>query len=295
MSGQRAAYVYGLAAVLLWSTVATAFKLVLRYMEPAQLLLGANVVSLLVLVLLLALQGKWRLALACTPRQYARSLALGFLNPFLYYTILFEAYDRLPAQVAQPLNYTWAFALALLAALMLGQRLRWGEMGAGGVSYAGVVIIATGGEWAGWQGVEALGVGLALGSTVVWALYWVWTTKDERDPLVALALNAVGGLPFVLGYCLLVARGEWVAPAGLAGAAYVGVFEMGLAFVCWSLALKKATDAARMGYLIFISPFLSLVFIHFLLGEHVRGATLVGLVFIVGGVLLQRYLQGRPD
>ena len=35
----------------------------------------------------------------------------------------------LPAQVAQPLNYTWAFALALLAALLLGQRLRWGEMG----------------------------------------------------------------------------------------------------------------------------------------------------------------------
>ncbi|NKB65991.1 MAG: EamA family transporter [Candidatus Latescibacteria bacterium] len=293
MTGHRAAYAYGLAAVLLWSTVATAFKLALRYMAPAQLLLGATVVSLGVLVLLLAVQGKLRLVWACTPRQYVRSLVLGFLNPFLYYTILLAAYDRLPAQVAQPLNYTWAFALAVLAALLLGQRLRWGEMGAAGVSYIGVVIIATGGQWTGWQGIDGLGIGLALGSTVVWALYWIWSARDERDPLVVLTLNAAAALPFVWAYCAWVGQVEWVAPAGLAGAAYVGVFEMGLAFACWSLALQKTTDAARMGYLIFISPFVSLVFIHFLLGEAVRPATLMGLVFIVGGLLLQRRLQAK--
>jgi hypothetical protein len=33
---------------------------------------------------------------------------------------LFEAYDRLPAQVAQALNYTWALTLTLLAVPVLG-------------------------------------------------------------------------------------------------------------------------------------------------------------------------------
>ena len=31
----------------------------------------------------------------------------GFLNPFLYYIILFKAYSLLPAQEALSLNYTW--------------------------------------------------------------------------------------------------------------------------------------------------------------------------------------------
>ena len=43
MHDQKKAYLYGLATVLLWSTVASAFKLALRYLDPAQLLLYARV------------------------------------------------------------------------------------------------------------------------------------------------------------------------------------------------------------------------------------------------------------
>ncbi|MCW8945015.1 MAG: EamA/RhaT family transporter, partial [Sedimenticola sp.] len=45
MIQQSKAYLYGISAVLLWSTVATAFKLSLRYMEPIQLLFYASISS----------------------------------------------------------------------------------------------------------------------------------------------------------------------------------------------------------------------------------------------------------
>jgi drug/metabolite transporter (DMT)-like permease len=74
---------------------------------------------------------------------------------------------------------------------------------------------------------------------------------------------------------------------GVLGGAYVGAFEMGFTFVLWLSALKLTTSTARIANLIFLAPFLSLVFIHFVLGEHVVFATVIGLVLIVGGLLLQ--------
>jgi drug/metabolite transporter (DMT)-like permease len=63
---------------------------------------------------------------------------------------------------------------------------------------------------------------------------------------------------------------------------------MGFTFVLWLSALKLTTSASRIGNLIFISPFLSLVLIHFLVGEEIRGSTFVGLVFIMGGLAVQQ-------
>ena len=43
-----------------------------------------------------------------------------------------------------------------------------------------------------------------------------------------------------------------------------------------------------MSNLIFISPFLSLVFIYFILGEVILPSTYVGLVLIIAGLWLQQ-------
>ncbi len=288
MDPQKKALFLGISAVLLWSTVASAFKLSLRYLEPSELVLYASAASLATLGLVLAVQGKLGLVLSSSRRDVLRSLGLGLLNPFLYYLVLFKAYDLLPAQEAQPLNYTWAVALGLLSIPLLGQRLTRADVLATAVSYTGVVIIATRGDLLGLRFSDPLGVGLALGSTVLWALYWIINTRDARDPVVGLFLNFCFGLPFVLAYVLIFSGWHAPDPRGLLGAAYVGVFEMGVTFVLWLSALKLTTSAARIGNLIFISPFLSLVFIHVLVGEEIRVSTFAGLVFIMGGLAIQQ-------
>ena len=58
-----------------------------------------------------------------------------------YYLILFAAYDRLPAHIAQPINYTWAITLALLAVPLLGQRLSKRTLTGILISYLGVVLL----------------------------------------------------------------------------------------------------------------------------------------------------------
>jgi len=72
------------------------------------------------------------------------------------------------------------------------------------------------------------------------------------------------------------------------GAAYVGVFEMGLAFVTWLTALRLAENASRVANLIFLSPVVSLVLIHFVVGEAIAPSTILGLACILSGLALQR-------
>jgi drug/metabolite transporter (DMT)-like permease len=210
----------------------------------------------------------------------------------LYYVVLFKAYDLLPAQEAQPLNYTWAITLAILSIPLLKQKIGLKEFGAILISYAGVVVISTHGDVFSLRFSNTAGVLLALGSTVIWALYWIFSTKDTNDAVAGLFLNFVFGLPFVFAATAIFSNVSVAFNEGLLGAAYVGVFEMGVAFVLWLNALKLSATTAKVGTLIFFSPFLSLIFIHFLVGEDIRGTTVVGLAFIVAGNVLQQ-LAGK--
>lgn len=287
MTNQAKAYIFALVSVLLWSTVASAFKISLRYLTPVELLFYASCFSCLVLFGALVLQKKLTLLTASNREVWRTSLLFGFLSPFLYYLILLKAYDLLPAQQAQPLNYTWAITLSLLSVPLLGHRLKILEIAAVLVSYLGVWVISTQGDVFSLKFENPLGVVLALGSTVIWALYWIANTKDQRDPVLGLFLNFLCSLPLI-GFYLMVTEGfrrvEWT---GLLGAAYVGTFEMGIAFISWLMAMKLTASTAKIANLIFISPFLSLVLIHFIVGEKIMMSSVVGLVFIVAGLLIQ--------
>jgi len=61
---------------------------------------------------------------------------------------------------------------------------------------------------------------------------------------------------------------------------------MGVSFVLWLMAMRLTDSTARIGNLIFLSPFLSLVLIHFILGEIIHATTYAGLVLILAGNLL---------
>ena len=70
-------------------------------------------------------------------------------------------------------------------------------------------------------------------------------------------------------------------------------FEMGLTFVLWLSALKRATSAASIGNLIYCTPFLSLLFLHLIVGEAIHSATFIGLVLIVASLLFQEWQRAK--
>lgn len=290
---QKKAYQYALCAVALWSTVATAFKISLAYFAPVQLLLVAALTSTLLLGGIVLKQGK--LPLLCS---YLRSrpfyyLMLGVMNPFLYYLLLFKAYDLLPAQQAQTLSYTWAITLTLLSVPFLGQTLRRRDGVAIVLGYFGALVIATKGDVLGLHFDNPLGVALVLLSTLIWASYWILNTRNQGDPIVSLLLGFIISLPFIVLATWLLADFQLTAWQGWLGAIYVGIIEMGFGFVLWLMAMRHATNTAPISNLIFISPFASLVLLNLLVGEAIDPATPIGLGLIVAALLIQQLRYGK--
>ena len=290
---QQHAYLYAGGAVLFWSTVASAFKLTLRETGFVDMLFLSSIVSAAVLGIAVSVRPGLRSMLSWGRRDLASSALLGLLNPFLYYLVLFRAYDLLPAQEAQPLNYTWPIVLVLLSALFLGQRPGMRTLGAMLLSLGGVYVISTRGGIGSFEFSNPEGVALALGSSLIWASYWIFSVKSGRDETAKIFLNSLFGVVYVTLFYLVFWDPAPLTLPAVIGSAYVGCFEMGITFVFWVRALRLSSRTSRVSNLVYLSPFLSLLVIAAVVGETISLSTIAGLVLIVGGIVVER--TGRTE
>lgn len=287
MQKQTKAYLLTLLAVTFWGTAASAFKIALQYVTPYILLFYSALVSSIVLFGVLLLQGKGGQLLSIQPRQVGKAALLGLVNPFSYYIVLFQAYSLLPGQIAMSINYGWPLALTLLSVPILKQKLGRSQLLAIVVSFCGALVIATKGQFAGFGDVSKLGLLLAFGSTIIWATFWLLNAKDAQDPVVKLFLGFIFGVLYAVLLSPIFGGLEIPESRAFLPLIYIGLFEMGITFVLWLTALQLSTTAAKVGNLIYISPFLSLMFLRLVIGEEIHAATFVGLFLIVGSILYQ--------
>ncbi len=288
MDRNRQSYIYAGLAIFFWSTVPTAFKICLGELAVLPMLTIAALTSALALFAILAGSGGYRNLSLSSSRDLINSAVLGLINPFLYYLILLRAYSLLPAQVAQPLNMIWPIILVFLSVPLLGQKIAARSFVALFISFAGVYLISSRGNPFRPAVSDLPGVMLATGSSVLWAFYFILNVRDKRDAAAKLFLNFLFGSVYLL--IAMALTGGWhteISLKGALGSVYVGLFEMGITFFLWLKALTLATSTDRISNLVYIAPFISLIFINFFLDEHVYSTTPAGLVLIIGGILIQ--------
>jgi len=290
---QRRAVQLALLTVFLWSTVATAFKLALQSGSVVQTVVIASTVSIIVLTLLFARtenKPSLKQVFIRKPLTYVLS---GLINPVLYYVILFAAYDRLPAQIAQPINYTWAIVLTLLSAPILKQKLTKAD-GIGLLfCYLGVVILVTRFDLGAFDSFDPLGIALAIVSTLFWASYWLLNARPNADALSSILLSFLCAIPWLLALSVWNWNDFSFNSTNLLASIYIGLFEMSLAFVLWLKALNYSTSTAQISALVYLSPFLSLFFINQFLGEPILLSTIVALFVICAGLAIQKGLNHK--
>jgi drug/metabolite transporter (DMT)-like permease len=288
ISKQKKAYIYAGIAVFMWSTAGSAFKVTLRHISPLQMLWFAAFTSVVVLFTILVIQKKTGLLRQSSLKDVGRSAVLGFMNPFIFYIVLFKAYDLLLTQEAMVLNFTWPITLTILSIPVLKQKISLRSIIAILISFAGIVVIGTNGHVADLKFSNTTGVMLALGSTFIWSVFWLMNMKDQRDEVVKLFLNFATGFVYITILVFVTGQAVMPGPEAIAGSVYIGIFEMGVAYVLWLMALQLSSTTARVSNLIFLAPFLSLVIISVVVGEQILASTLYGLVLIVGGIALQK-------
>lgn len=290
MTQNSKSIVLAAVAVLSWATVATAFKIALQHLTVYNMLFIATVTATVIYTVMMTVEGKWGALLRIPKKVALEALALGLLNPTVYYMILFQAYDMLPAQVAQPVNYAWPIFLVIMLAVFNRERIPWRKYIGMAISVGGVVCISMGGG--GVEGrLSAAGIGMALLSAVLWGVYWMVNErlKNKLDTTSALFLGfAVGSV--VLGV------GGWISGAievgsraGVLSGIYIGCFEMGIPFLAFGMALRTTKNPALVNQMCYLSPFLSLFLISMILCEKIAPATYAGLALIVAGLVYNQY------
>lgn len=280
-------------AVLSWSTVATAFKVALSEMSVFEMLIVSCATALLIFTVWMSVTRSWKEIKSLNINLILRFALLGLIAPVAYYFVLFKAYDFLPAQIAQPINYSWPILLAVLIALVEKKAISSKKYLGMGVSLAGVVLISLGGSAiAGSISLE--GILLAALSAFLWAIYWLVndTLKDKVSEVTALFLTFFFGMVYLCLGCIFIPIGNLDMESLLAGA-YIGAFEMGIPFICFGIAIRTTSNPALINQLCYLSPFLSLFFISLVLGEPIVMSTYIGLVLIVGGLVYNQYFAER--
>lgn len=154
-----------------------------------------------------------------------RTAVLGTLNIGAFFPLLFLAAERLPGGVAATLGASQPMVVALLAVLILGERLHtwrlaWGAVGVGGV---GLVVLGPG------AALDPVGVLAGLVGAVVMGTGVVLTKRWGRPPGVSPIGYAgwqltAGGLVLLVPTLAL----EGV-PSAIDGAAAGGYLWLGLA------------------------------------------------------------------
>ncbi len=216
-------------------------------------------------------------------------MVTGLLNPFGYYLILFKAYDLLPAQIAQSINYSWAIVLTLLLAIFMRQRIPALKYVGMAISLGGVALISMGSHSLVGVELSATGLILAFLSAFLWASFWILNKKSEHiDNVLALFISFLFGSLFLL-FGLFFVDVQLASFKGLLSGMYAGFFEMAIPFIFFGLALKKTDNPALINQLCYLSPFISLFIIQSILGEKIYFTTFVGLILIVGGILFNEY------
>jgi len=285
MKKQHKAYLFAIMSILCWSSISTAFKLSLYHLIPVGLLLIASLTATIFLGIAWVFRQHEAISVKTFIRNIRQSLLPGLLNPFVYYLIL-------RAQEAQALNYTWAIVLAMFSILLLKEKFRIIDLGSLLLSFLGVLIISTRGSLGSIRFDDGWASFFALFSSIIWAAYWILSLKDKRPALQKLFFNFLIGFVAIAVYAsltkvLLFTPAAKLVPA-LLGGAYVGIFEMGLTFLLWFKALELTENTAKIANLIFLTPFISLLFIAQILHESIHPATLAGLMLIVLSNLIQK-------
>lgn len=291
MNSNNKSVIYALIAVLSWSTVATAFKLSLTYFSNYEMLLVACLTSLFIFTLLITVKKKWRCISELSYGQWLYFSLIGLLNPVAYYLVLFKAYDLLPAQIAQPINYTWPIVLLIFLAVFAKQPIPKEKYIGMFLSLLGVGVISLGGSNVNSLSLPVNGLLLAALSAALWAFYWIANNMNRMkvDGYVTLFMTFfMGSIYLLIGTFFVDVNLDNIS--GILSSMYVGAFEMGIPFIFFAMAISKTSNPALINQLCYLSPFMSLFFISVFLGEKIVFTTYIGLILIVLGLIFNQYI-----
>ena len=279
-------YLYAFVSIAIWSTTAAVSKLLLHSFTTIQILAVCSVFASGLLLVVNLVKGNLKKLKAYRAKDYLITAGVGMLGTFLYNLFLVLGIDKLFASQAMIINYLWPMMAVVAGCVLLKEKMTARKAIAVGMSFLGVVIVTTNGRLSGLGGSDLVGAGFCVLAAVSYGLFVTLNKRLTYDPTLNMMLYYVVSAVVAVGCVLLTGNIPTLNGPQTLGLLWVGFGDNAVAYVCWALAMK-AGDTAKVANLAYITPFLSLVVSHFLLGDPLSVWSVGGLLVIVAGIFLQ--------
>ncbi len=286
MNLRKPSSIYILLVIVFWASTAAVGKLLLRELSNMQLLFYICIFAAFSIFVTILFQHKVAMITRYSITDYANFLIMGFLGVFLYTFCLFEAINYLSAHEAFILNYLWPILVVVFSAIFFKEVFTAKKLLGIIFSFGGVLVLFTKGDIQTITLDNLTGTVYAFIGAIAYALYSVIGKHQEYDKYVSTMFNylfaALFTLPFLHSSFHLPSFSilQWSALL------WLGIFANGFAFVFWFQALRFG-DTSQITNLVYFTPFLSLVYSYFILGEEILMTSFVGLILIIFGIFIQ--------
>ena len=290
---QRISYFNLALCIIFWAAVPVVSKKILVEMTNVQMLFWSTLLSFVVLAGVLLMQGKVRLLTQYDARDYGWMGLLGFLGAYLYYVLLYGALALTSAAEGFILAYTWPILVSLLAAVLLGEKLTRRKIVAIAISFFGVLVIVTQGRIISVPFTSLRGDLLALVGAFVFALFSVLGKRVRYDQTVSATVYFAAALIAVTATVLPTSGIPWPSAAVWPWLIFNGVLVNGITYIFWFKALENG-DTFVISNALYLTPFLSLVYVYYWLEEPVLPSAVAGLLVIVAGIGVQAVRPRAP-
>ena len=282
----KKSYIYAGLTVLIWSTLATVVKLVLKDIPNFQALAISSAFAFVFLLILNIINGSIKEMKHYRIKDCLTMAGLGFLGLFMYSALYYYGIAELGSQEACILNYLWPMMIVIFACIILKERFTVKKIIAMLISFAGIVVLTLGSGGVS-SGNRLFGIIACVTAAVCYGLFSVLNKKHSLNQNVTMMW-----IWFTTALCSLVLSlifENWQPIAGVQwlGIAWLGIVVNAVAYLLWAIALKGASDSAKIANLAYLVPFISIIISWLVLKEQITINAAFALVLIIGGILIQ--------
>ena len=220
-------------------------------------------------------------------------MGLGVFGFFLYQILTFSALSRIPASMNAVLVSNNVVFIALLAALILKERVGLFRVMGIILAIGGVVLVTFNKGFSissGTGSIDLLGCSFSLLAALSAALYSVIGKKVliSNDPLIVAALAIFSGAVLLT---ILTASTVGFTEVYVAGwstillMVFLGITMIGIAYPLWFVCLKRF-PASQISIYIYLTPIFAVVLSLIILHERFSWLFWAGGALIMGGIII---------
>ncbi len=279
-------YLFAGTSILCWGTVATISKLLMNNMDAMFALAFSFLFATVVLFFYNIKKKNFKKLSSISGKSILEMLLIGSLGILFYNLLFLLGTTYLPAQEAFVINYLWPAFIIIFSCIILREKMTLGKFAAIVFSFVGIIIATSNGNISNLLGGSIKGLVFSFLAAISYGLYCTLNKQKNFDKNISMFLAYLSGT--IVAFTWVFISGTFRIPTGLelAGLMWNGIFCNALSFLTWAFALDIGNTAV-IANLAYLTPFVSLFVTHFALGEEITIYSILGLILIVLGIIIQ--------